>query len=64
MVKETQTGVDVGLAGTIQIEPDGNLSFVGIALDDGYAGRVAQVLVYRLPTRGGEGGAGIRLCSY
>ena len=64
MVEETQACVDIALPSAIQIEADGNLGFVGIPLDNGHAGRVAQVLVDGCPTRGGEGGPRVGLLSY
>ena len=57
VVEKPQAGVDVGLPGPVQVEANGNLGFVGGALDDGHAGRVAQEAVDGVPIGGGEGGA-------
>ena len=63
MVEKAKPCVNVTPPRTVQIQPNGNLRFVGVALNFRHPGRIAQEMIDGLPAGGGKGRAGVGLLS-
>ena len=64
MVEEAEARVNVTLPGTVQVQTNSNLRFIGIALDDSNTGRITQELIDGFPTGCSKGRAGVGLLPY